>query len=228
MKLNYWLTIHLKSDTLFGRGDGVAGKLNAEVQHDANGLPYLGGKTLKGLLTASCGEIMFALQQSQKEADWLVPAQRLFGGPGGIAQDARSWLHVGNAVLPDDLRTAVMDDIQYNKNSRETILESLTTLRRQTAMDAKTGAPLKEALRTSRVIIRELTFAAHLLFLQEPTAKEVQLLAACVRGLRRVGTNRNRGLGRVVCDLYDENPVGEGVEAVTAVQFAQFEAEVVV
>lgn len=226
MTLNYWLTLHLKSDTLLGRGDGIAGMLNAEVQHDAYGLPYLGGKTLKGLLTASCGEIMFALQQSQKDVEWLSAARHLFGGPGGMECDARSWLHVGDAVLPDDLRTAVIDDIQHTKNSRETILDSLTTLRRQTAMNPETGAPLKEALRTSRVIIRGLTFAAHLLFLQEPTNKEIHLLAACVHGLKRVGTNRNRGLGRVVCDLYDTEPTSETAKAITAVQFAQFEQEV--
>ncbi len=53
-----WLTLTLKSDTAFGRGDGVAGLINAEVQHDESGLPYLGGKTLKGLLGATCSDIL--------------------------------------------------------------------------------------------------------------------------------------------------------------------------
>ena len=233
MSLNYWLTLKLKSDTLLGRGDGIAGMLNAEVQHDDYGLPYLSGKTLKGLLTASCGEIMFALQQCGQEADWLVPAQHLFGGPGGIELDARSWLHVGDAVLPGDLRAAIIDDIEQSKKktpteriTRQTILDSLTTLRRQTAMNPQTGAPLKEALRTSRVIIRGLEFSAHLLFLQKPTEREIQLLAACIKGLRRVGTNRNRGLGCVVCELYDMEPISEKARPITAAHFNHFEKEV--
>ena len=41
----YWLKIDLLSDTTLGRGDGVAGVVDAEVQHDAYGLPYLSGKT---------------------------------------------------------------------------------------------------------------------------------------------------------------------------------------
>lgn len=39
-----WLKFTLLSDTAFGRGDGVAGLVDAEVLHDPYGLPYLGGK----------------------------------------------------------------------------------------------------------------------------------------------------------------------------------------
>ncbi len=226
MNINYWLTIFLKSNTLFGRGDGVAGILNAEVQHDEFGLPYLSGKTLKGLLTASCGEVMAALHTSNKSGAWQASAQRLFGGPGSVQHDARSWLHISDATLPRDLQTVVRDDIRHNDSiSRETVLSTLTTLRRQTAMSAETGAPLKESLRTSRVIIRGVTFTANLLFLKPPEPKDVQLLAACAKVLKRVGTNRNRGLGQVVCHLYDKVPKKES-QAITEKEFSQFETEV--
>ena len=45
----YYLKMLLLSDTTFGRGDGVAGLIDQEVEHDPNGFPYLRGRTLKGL-----------------------------------------------------------------------------------------------------------------------------------------------------------------------------------
>jgi hypothetical protein len=201
--------------------------LNAEVQHDEFGLPYLSGKTLKGLLTASCGEIMAALDANKPGGTWQESAQRLFGGPGSVQQDARSWLHIGDATLPHDLQLAVREDILLNENiSRETILATLTTMRRQTAMSSETGAPLKESLRASRVIIRGVTFTANLLFLKSPEPKDVQLLAACIKGLKRVGTNRNRGLGQVLCQLYDVDSHKSGSQAITDKEFGKFEMEV--
>jgi CRISPR/Cas system CSM-associated protein Csm3 (group 7 of RAMP superfamily) len=91
------------------------------------------------------------------------------------------------------------------------VLETLTTLRRQTAMDAVTGAPQQETLRTIRVVLRNTTFTARLDFLAEPSDDDKAFLVACVKGLRRVGGNRNRGLGRVVCDLYKDENLGERV-----------------
>jgi len=227
MNTNYWVTIFLKSDTLFGRGDGVAGMLNAEVQHDEFGLPYLSGKTLKGLLSASCGEVIAALAASKKGDTWQESAQRLFGGPGSVQQDARSWLHISDATLPHDLQLAVRENIRLDRGvSRETILATLTTMRRQTAMSSETGAPLKESLRTSRVIIRGVTFTANLLFLKPPEPEDVQLLAACVKALKRVGTNRNRGLGQVNCQLYDVDPQRIDSQAITDQEFGKFETEV--
>ena len=45
---SYQLRLTLLSDATFGSGDGVAGLVDAEVQHDYVGLPFLGGRTLKG------------------------------------------------------------------------------------------------------------------------------------------------------------------------------------
>ena len=66
----YWLKFALKSDATFGRGDGVAGLIDSEVQHDTYGLPYLGGRALKGLLGEECANIIFALELQSKAQRW--------------------------------------------------------------------------------------------------------------------------------------------------------------
>jgi CRISPR/Cas system CSM-associated protein Csm3 (group 7 of RAMP superfamily) len=214
----YRLRLHLLSDATFGRGDGVAGVVDAEVQHDPTGLPYLAGRTLKGLLGAECADIVFAVKSAKpaQETRWAAAAERLFGKRGG-ALDGEANLRLGPAQLPDDLRSRVAQDVGAGQITRSEVLESITALRRQTAMDPVTGAPLENTLRAMRVILRETPFEAQLSFQQTPSDDERALLAACVKALRRAGTGRNRGRGKLTADLFDADG-----NLVTEMYFALF------
>jgi len=200
---SYQLQLTLLSDTTFGRGDGVAGLVDVEVQHDAVGLPYLGGRALKGLLAAECADLLFALEKAAptRIEDWRTAASRLFGKSGSHL-DGSAILRIGPARLPEDLRAALKCDVEQSLLTRADMLDLFTTLRRQTALD-ESGAPRKETLRTLRVILRETVFTAPLTFAENPTADDLALLAATVKALRRVGTGRNRGRGGVRAELLD-------------------------
>jgi hypothetical protein len=202
---DYWLRIQLMSDTTFGRGDGVAGLVDAEVQHDEYGLPYLGGRALKGLLGAECADIVYALERADpvKGEYWKVVEHRLFGDTGSTLRGEAIML-IGPARLPDDLRAAIAYDVETENLERADVLEILTAMRRQTAVDAS-GAPKKEALRTTRVIIRKTIFEATLDFTEPPQSDDLALLAACVKAFRRAGTGRNRGSGRLAADLLNSS-----------------------
>lgn len=199
----YTLKLKLLSDTAFGRGDGVAGLVDVEVQHDAYGLPYLGGRALKGLLGAECDDLVFALDEMGQGERWQAVADRLFG-KSGATTEGQAILRIGPARMPDDLRAAIAWDVDSGRLTRAEVLETLTTLRRQTAMDPVTGAPRKETLRALRLILRGTTFVSRLTFLQEPSDDELALLAATVKALRRAGTSRNRGRGRLRAELLND------------------------
>lgn len=206
----YWLTFTLKSDAAFGRGDGVVGLVDSEVEHDEDGLPYLRGRTLKGLLFEKCKNILFALNAQNAQMDqWQTAQDRLFGCPGSTWKD-EALLHIGDARLPELLRQAVRHAISCNENklTPTDILESLTDIRRQTAIDETSGAPEKASLRAMRVVRCPLSFEATLTFLEPPEDIDLPLLAACVLAFRRAGTARNRGRGRLcafLCDAEGEN-----------------------
>lgn len=202
-----YLKIQLLSDTTFGRGDGVAGLVDAEVQHDEYGLPYLGGRALKGMLAAESADLLEAFKKSLPSHEFEIwnEAEDWLFGKSGAALRGEANLRISAARLPEDLRLAVAFDIQSGKLKREEVLETLTTLRRQTAMDAASGAPKKEALRTSRVIFRNLVFEAALDFAVEPPELGLPWLAACVKALRHAGTGRNRGRGLIHAELRNEN-----------------------
>lgn len=215
MKLQLHLT--LISDATFGRGDGVAGLVDQEVEYDtATGLPFLRGRTLRGLLVEECANIIAVLPETIRPT-FDQAAERLFGAPGSGLDTAGS-LIVGAAELPETVRKAITASVEAKQIHPTAVLNSLTDIRRQTAV-TENGAPDEGSLRAMRVILRQTQFVADLHF--TPSGKEgedelaLALLAASVKALRRAGTGRNRGRGRLQAYLQSE--------AYMTDQFAQFQ-----
>jgi hypothetical protein len=199
----YKLKIKLLSDTTFGRGDGVAGIVDQEVEHDSYGLPYLRGRTLKGLLSEECDNLIDTLIDNQ--GDWRNLACKLFG-VSGSGLDIMAAVHIGDARLPTDLQRAVAHAIQDKNNNltSQQVLSSLTSIRKQTAISAETGVAEAKSLRSARVVIRDLSFTSDLLFETETVEEDMlTLLAVGTLSLRHLGSGRNRGRGHVQCTLHD-------------------------
>lgn len=202
----YKIKIKLLSDTTFGRGDGVAGLIDSEVEHDRYGFPYLRGRTLKGLLSEECDNLVLLLPETQLQ-EWLKIRNSLFGEPGST-DETMAKMHVGDACLPPDLRDAVA--YQQQKDgfpTREDVLASLTAIRQQTAIDPEDGAPAEHSLRSFRVVVRDRpeaapSFEAPLFFDEDPTPEMLALLGVGTLALRRIGSGRNRGRGHVKCTLH--------------------------
>ena len=197
----YKLQFELRSAATFGRGDGVAGLVDQEVEHDADGLPFLRGRTLRGLLVEECANILYALELQGRADAWRTIAYRLFGQPGSTF-DETGTLRVGDARLPDALVDAVKLAVAKEDLRSEEVLESLTAIRRQTSMNEH-GAPEKGSLRSMRVILPGTLFEAALEFDEPPTDQALGLLAACALAWQRAGTGRNRGRGRLQACLLD-------------------------
>jgi hypothetical protein len=186
----YTLEIDLLSDSTFAKGLGISGKLDQDIQHDELGLPTLSGRSIKGLLVSECAEILFSLPAAHKPK-WQAAARRLFG-ERGEQKDTSIGLRIRKASCAPDLVAAV----RAAGLPATQVLESLTAIRRQTAMNIH-GAPDDETLRATRVVLRELTLYAPLSFDGDVTPDEKALLAACVLALRRAGLGRNRGRGKI-------------------------------
>lgn len=189
------LILTLKSAATFGRGDGVAGLVDREIEHDPHGFPFLRGKTLKGLLAESAENIVFALKDAK---DWRKAKNDLFGLEGVKAENS-GILHVGDAQLPSALRSAA----SASGWTPQEVLYSLTGIRRQTSINEH-GAPDHATLRSMRVLLPKVRLEATLSFDRDLSPTEEQLLAAAVLDLRHAGTGRNRGRGWLQADLESE------------------------
>lgn len=217
--MTYKIKIELLSDTTFGRGDGVAGLLDAEVEHDEIGLPYLRGRTLKGLLAEECANLLFSLKNFSPEfTKWETAANNLFG-VGGSGLDGEAKLHIGDAVLPTELKAALEYEIyETGSITSDEVLQSLTTIRRQTAIEV-TGAPKDNSLRSIRTILRKTVFEADTETDFDSDSDEILLLAVLCRALQRAGLSRNRGPGKIKVELLENNkPIPNYLET--------FEAEI--
>jgi CRISPR/Cas system CSM-associated protein Csm3 (group 7 of RAMP superfamily) len=196
----YQLKIKLLSDTTFGRGDGVAGLIDQEVEHDPFGFPYLRGRTLKGLLSEE-GDNLIAMLTNHRPS-WERVACDLFGTLGSTIGTMGA-VHVGDACLPEDLRQAVASQIKDETLTKTEVLDSLTTIRRQTSIDPQSGTADEGSLRSFRVVLRDLCFTADLIFEKMPSDEMLSLVAVVSLALRRLGSGRNRGRGHVQCTLHD-------------------------
>lgn len=229
------LRFELLSAATFGRGDGLPGSVDREVEHDGDGLPLLRARTLRGLLAEEMEGLLYALgvkktqpwgtmPDAEQRPPWQkrwVDARNQLLGASGRTNDETGVMRVGDARLPAGVRKLVAATLQNQTDgqiNRTLILEAMTGIRRQTAM-THLGAPDEGTLRSLRVVLREVRFEAPLRFDRPLEDLERALLAATVLAWRRAGTGRNRGRGRLRAWLEDEEPGGAWMQA----QFKAFQ-----
>ena len=184
-----FLRIKLLSDATFSRGEGTAGFVDTDIEHDGFGIPFIGGKTIRGLLRDSW------LSMSESFPELADAAERVLGRTASMDEECR--LRIGDALFPEPVRRTV--EAAEDRVPPETILAAFTAIRAQTAEDRETGAPERTTLRTSRVLLREFELDARLNWLDgQPAApEEVQLLALAALATRHGGLARNRGRGHI-------------------------------
>jgi len=208
---DYALRINLLSDTTFGRGDGVAGLINQEVEHDPYGLPIIHGRTIKGLVVDACSELMYGLQRTDLEdsAHWL------FGG-GGSDLNSAGHVYFGTGEIKQVLRDYFQNEVEAKHLSRADVVDAFTVIRRQTAMD-ETDVPAEGSLRAARVVVRDTTFIVPIRFESVPDAQHLALLGACAAGVQRGGSGRTRGRGRLKVELVQDGQSVSFVSLFTSV-----------
>lgn len=188
-----FLQIELLSDATFSRGEGTAGVVDTEVECDEFGMPFIGGKTVRGLLRDSW------LSMSQHFPGLVDAAEHVLGRSQAVDESCR--LRIGDAMVPLAIRAAVRGAAKREEHplSSGAILDAFTSIRCQTAEDRGTGAPDITTLRSSRVVLRGFVFQASLSWLDDyrPTTADVRLLALCALAARHGGLLRNRGRGHI-------------------------------
>lgn len=196
------LKVKLKSPTLLGSGEGWGSIIDADVLFDEHGLPYFPGRRLKGMLRESATEVSEMFAQSGIDGIAKSKVTDTFGRSGDAA---------GAAVVFNDL---FVEDYEETVKwlawcferfkglfSSEKVLDSLTMIRQQTAIQAD-GTARDGSLRTLRVLKSGLVFQGDISFANDSSVK---LIALACANLKRIGTSRNRGLGLVDCALWEKS-----------------------
>ncbi len=186
-----FLEIEFLSETTFSQGRGSTVVVDIEVEHDELGLPFIGGKTLRGLLRDTWLSMQDVFPELQDAG------LRVFGPAQDIKE--RAILRFGDAALDPKTRQWVKAALtrKVDPLSKREILESLTEIRWQTAENRETGAPEETTLRAVRIVIRGIKLQAPLFWFEEPGVKDLRVLALTLLATRHGGLSRHRGKGHL-------------------------------
>jgi CRISPR/Cas system CSM-associated protein Csm3 (group 7 of RAMP superfamily) len=154
-----------------GSGLSSGADLDLLVIKDKEHLPFISGKTIKGLVREAVEEINSITNRELKITD-------LFGEEG----KSQGCLFFKNAELPDDLRKSIV-----NNNLQEYLYRSVTS----TAIDDD-GIAIEHSLRKMEVTV-PCTLEGEILEVPDDFVDDLE---KGLKFIKRLGQNRNRGLGR--------------------------------
>lgn len=173
------------SDWHCGSGLTSGSDLDSLVVKDNKGLPFIPGKTLKGLLKEAAEEMTSLEGKNPEETKFIT---EMFGYFDGKAKEdskihSKGQAFFTNAVLPEELYHAASSGLQpfFYRSKPSTAIED-------------TGIARKHSLRRMETTI-PCRLEATILNVEETYLPE---LHRCMMWVKRLGQNRHRGLGRCI------------------------------
>ena len=209
------IRIRLLSPLHLGAGGGDV-NLDAEVEHDRFGVPIFPAKRLRGLLYESGLEVAEMAECANASFLTRDTLDELFGHKMG----SPVCLSLHDLQLSDDEKNAapvspVWQALEAEYPSLITparVLEQYTSMRYQTKIDRKTGVASDTSFHNMRVLNEGLVFFGSL-EMEGSEERHRKAMALAIHNLTKVGVKRNRGLGRIWCEIVDTDMAALAREA---------------
>lgn len=178
MNIDYKIIFH--SYWHCGSGLAAGADVDALVIKDKDNLPYVPGKTIKGLLREAIDDILFFRGVSE---DVLKLADEMFGEEG----TRMGTVFFSNAVLSEKEKTAIV----ANRAS-----SYLYTALSNTKI-GKDGVAEEHSLRRMQVVVPCELYGT----IMDIPEEMIGYVKESIKYLKRLGSNRNRGLGRCTFEV---------------------------
>ena len=196
--VNVDVTIKILSPIHLGSGQADV-NVDAEIVHDAFGLPYFPAKRFKGLLYESAVEVVEMFELSGLDTQNLSPLEKIFHRHS----ESDVQLVVPNFfIAPPDEYGRLCAEWKYLQwkfpaiFTATEVLNAFTSLRYQTRLE--NGVAADGSLRNLRVLDAGTKFFGTITLLHADE-KILNLLVLAIKNLSAAGTKRNRGFGRIEC-----------------------------
>jgi CRISPR/Cas system CSM-associated protein Csm3 (group 7 of RAMP superfamily) len=181
MKINY--KIEILSEWHIGSGLDAGVEADLVVLKDEDGLPYIPGKTIKGLLKDASYEIMAVKQINKDDFNFI------FGWEEKDENNKVIKTHSGKSFFSNaELSEAEKKEISSN-NLSEFLYKNIAS----TKID-KNGIAQSKSLRTIEVCMPVTLWGE--ITIDEEKQEYKELFEKAFKWTRSIGVNRNRGLGR--------------------------------
>ena len=170
-----------------GSGQSAGADVDALVIKDRNGLPFVPGKTIKGLVREAA-----ELIASPEELDVIG---KVFGQSGDVAnyEDIKKCAHFTNATIEKEEGFVIVQE-----NLANYMYHSIAS----TAID-NNGIAKDNTLRKMEVTMPCTLYGQ----IDNVEDSVVELLRKSLMFIKRMGTNRNRGMGRCQFELIKEEMI---------------------
>lgn len=175
MDINYKIELH--TDWHCGSGLSAGADIDSLVVRDENGLPFVPGKTMKGLVREAVEDIIQFSKLKIDENEF----NRAFGFFDDKENKERGEMFFTNAELPEDERDAIIKG-----KLQEYLYHDLAC----TALE--NGIAKDHSLRKIEVTV-PCTLYGEILYVDDKLA---DIVIDALKYIKRIGVNRNRGLGR--------------------------------
>lgn len=187
-----------------GSGRGSGSHLDALVENDADGLPFISGRMLKGLLRDAVNRLEHWGRLTEFKIDDVSLVESLFGSRGfktdGKDNVPRNLtdpgnIKVGDAQLPEELHQWLAYKA-HDAHRKQLYREVYST-----AINSKTGAAEHHSLRGTQVVV-PLQLEARLEWIGASEAGNwTQIIGEALPLIRAVGAQRSRGYGRALLHI---------------------------
>lgn len=191
----YNIEIDFLSDWHIGSGLGKGSYADLTPVKDEYGLPYIPGKTLKGLLRESAE---FIINMNNKYATNLINETFGLANSNEENGDVNSTIGVFkffNAELTEQDKLAIMD-VDFDKQiSAQEKIKSLYKRYTFTKINEKTGVVENKTLRNIEFVI-PIQLQSTICIFNETNPQHLELIEKSCLFIRSLGLLRNKGFGK--------------------------------
>lgn len=195
MMLRTTMVLKMQGYWAVGSGKGGGNEVDNRIDRDSDGLPYVPGKMLKGLVKDACLRLKNAGNKNYCFVDEIFGAVDLNGNMNRTMSKAGK-IYFSDARLPPQLRSVL------SKSETQSERDNLTRNIYSTAIDDETGTADDRSLRGYEVAVPMDLYARMECDCDKTTFDCIKKAAGKL--VRAVGSHKSRGLGEVVIEFKDE------------------------
>lgn len=178
-----------------GSGKGGGNEVDNRIDRDSDGLPYVPGKMLKGLIKDACVRLYKAGNENYSFVKEIFGGSEQSSGLNRMTTTSGK-IYISDARLSSRLRSALA------KEDNAAAKNNLTRNIYSTAIDNESGTAKKASLRGYEVAVPMELHAD----IECDCTKEILdfIKLAASKFVYAVGSHKTRGLGEVVIEFKDE------------------------
>jgi CRISPR-associated protein Csx10 len=207
------------SDWHVGSGMGRPGNIDRLIVRDADGLPFVPAKTVRGIWRDSCERLCRGLDGGQL-GDWSRLVDRLFGSQPGLAKRRDNEESRDPTKYHDDPRKAPLESAVQIRSARipgplrkllirddRRLREAMTFVKPGVKIDRRSGSAQTDFLRFEELARKGTIVEAECRLAISSEFREVAsaLLIASTKLVERLGGKRRRGAGRCRLEILNAN-----------------------